>query len=161
MNTLIETAPRFVKMAHKIVWCNVSTVDAENRPRSRVLHPFWEWDGQSLVGWVGTGPTTTKISHISHSAYASLNYWTPDQDTCVAECNATWCFDLPTRERIWHQFLTLPEPLGYDPKTIPGWNSFDDDAFAVMRFDPWRLRVFPGSTLMTGQDGDVHVWERN
>ena len=104
MSTLEETAPAFVAMAHKIVWCNVATVDNQNRPRSRILHPFWEWDGTQLIGWVGTGPTPVKRSHLAHSPHASLNYWTPDQDTCVAECQATWCFDLETRERIWNKF---------------------------------------------------------
>lgn len=158
MSTLEQTAPAFTEMAHKIVWCNVATVDHQNRPRSRVLHPFWEFDGNKLTGWVGTSPTPVKRNHLQHSPHASLNYWAPDQDTCVAECHATWCFDLETRERVWNKFLALPEPLGYNPKMIPGWDSFDADAFAVMRFDPWRLRVFPGSALM-GQGGEVHVWE--
>ncbi len=158
MNTLNETAPAFVEMAHQIVWCNVATVDESNRPRSRVLHPFWEWDGESLVGWVGTNATATKRSHIEHSAHASLNYWTPNQDTCVAECRAAFCFDLETRQRVWQRFLDLPEPLGYDPAMIPGWDAPESDTFSVLRFDPWRLRVFPGSVLMQ-QGGEVLTWE--
>jgi hypothetical protein len=158
MSTLTETAPAFVDMAHKIVWCNVATVDINHRPRSRVLHPFWEWDGKSLVGYVGTGATPTKRSHIEHSPHASLNYWAPDQDTCVAECRATWCFDIETRKRVWNKYLELPAPLGYDPTMIPGWDKPESDSFSVLRFDPWRLRVFPGSALM-GQGGEVLVWE--
>ena len=159
MNTLAETAPAFVEMAHSIVWCNVATVDSNNRPRSRVLHPYWEWDGESLTGYVGTGATPTKRSHLAHSAFASLNYWTPAQDTCVAECAATWCFDLETRKRVWARYLELPEPLGYNPAMIPGWDSPESDSFSVLKFDPWRLRVFPGSVLMT-QTGEVLTWER-
>ena len=89
MNTLNETAPAFIEMAHQIVWCTVATVDGTNRPRSRVLHPYWEFDGNEMVGWVATGATPTKREHLEHSPYASLNYWTPAQDTCVAECKAT------------------------------------------------------------------------
>ena len=159
MSTLEQAAPVFVAMAHKIVWCTVATVDADNRPRSRVLHPYWEWENGELTGWVGTGPTATKREHIDHSPYASLNYWAPDQDTCVAECQATWCFDLPTRRRVWDRFLELPEPLGYNPAMIPGWDAPESDSFAVLKLEPWRLRVFPGSVLM-GQGGDVHVWEK-
>lgn len=158
MNTLEQTAPAFIEMAHQIVWCSVATVDENNRPRSRVLHPFWEYDGNELVGWVGTGATPTKRAHIDHSGFASLNYWTPSQDTCVAECRATWCFDIETRQRIWQRFLELPEPLGYNPAIIPGWDSPESDAFSVLRFDPWRLRVFPGSALM-GQEGEVLLWK--
>ena len=49
MATLAEIAPKFVEMAHQIVWCTVATVDAKGRPRSRILHPIWQWDGERLV----------------------------------------------------------------------------------------------------------------
>ncbi len=158
MSTLEQTAPAFVDMAHTIVWCSVATVDADNRPFSRVLHPFWEYENGELVGWVATGATPIKRAHIEHSPYASLNYWTPAQDTCSAECKATWCFDIETRRRVWDKYLELPEPLGYDPRIIPGWDSPETDAFSVLRFDPWRVRVFPGSVLM-GQGGEVLTWQ--
>lgn len=157
MNSLAETAPAFVEMAHRIVWCSAATVDAKGRPRSRVLHPIWEWDGSSLVGWIATGPTPTKRAHLEASPYVSLNYWAPDQDTCVAEGRATWAFDDATRTRVWNLFKDAPAPVGYDPAMIPNWNAPTDDAFAALRVDPWRLRVFPGSVLM-GQGGDVLTW---
>ena len=157
MNTLEETAPAFIEMAHGIVWCTVATVDKNNRPRSRVLHPFWEWDGKELTGWVGTGATKTKRSHLEHSSYVSINYWAPNQNTCIAESKADWNFDLETRERVWEQYLTLPPPLGYDPKIIPGWEDFKSDSFSVLRFKPWKLRVFPGSALMGKTEG-IFSW---
>jgi hypothetical protein len=40
MNTLEDTAPRFVEMAHQVVWCTVATVASDGRPRTRVLHPI-------------------------------------------------------------------------------------------------------------------------
>jgi hypothetical protein len=51
MNDLNEVAPAFVEMAHRIVWASVATVDAHRRPRSRILHPIWQWDGARLLGW--------------------------------------------------------------------------------------------------------------
>jgi hypothetical protein len=160
MNDLATVAPAFVEMAHRIVWCSVASVDAAGRPRSRVLHPMWEWREGRLVGLVGTGPTPTKRAHLEHSPYLSLNYWEPGQDTCVAECRAEWCFDLETRQQVWDAYKSAPPPLGYDPAIIPGWDSASSDSFAVLRLDPWRLRVFPGSVLL-GQGGDVLVWEEN
>jgi len=158
MSDLETVAKAFILMAHRIVWCTTATVDASGRPRSRVLHPMWEWTDGQLVGWVGTGPTPTKRAHLEASPYVSLNYWEPSQDTCVAECRAQWCFDLETREKIWNQYKATPPPLGYDPAIIPVWDGPSSDAFAVLRFEPWRVRVFPGSAL-AGQGGDVHVWE--
>ena len=33
----------------------------------------------------------------------------------------------------------------------------EDNAFAALRLEPWRLRVFPGSVLM-GQGGEILTW---
>ena len=159
MSALKEVAVDFVRMAHQIVWCTAATVDAEGRPRSRVLHPIWEWNGETLVGWIATGPTPVKRAHLEAHPYVSCNYWSPSQDTCVAECAAEWCFDLPTRERVWDLFAKGPEPVGYDPGIIPGWENAASESFAALKLDPWRLRVMPGSVLLAGE-GDVLVWNR-
>ncbi len=158
MSTLNEVAPAFVAMAHQTVWCSAATVDRRGRPRSRILHPIWEWDGRSLTGWIATGPTPTKRAHLEAHPYLSCNYWSPSQDTCVAECAAEWCFDLPTRERVWGLFEHGPEPVGYDPRIIPGWESPASETFAALKLTPWRLRVMPGSVLMSGT-GEVLVWQ--
>ena len=158
MDSLEVTAPAFVEMAHRIVWATVATVDERGRPRSRVLHPIWEWDGTSLVGWVGTGPTPTKRAHLEHSPYVSVAYWSPDHDTCTAECAATLHLDDETRERVWETFKSAPAPVGYDPALIPPWAAGPtSDAFAALRLDPWRLRVMPG-TVMTAGQGSVLSW---
>jgi hypothetical protein len=159
MTTFEQTAVAFVEMAHRIVWCTAATVDAEGRPRSRILHPIWEFDGESLVGLVGTGPTPTKLAHLEASPYMSCNYWAPDQDTCVAECAASWIFDADGKRAVWDKLLHGPEPVGYDPSIIPGWDSPDSPAFAGLRLEPWRLRVMPGSVLMSGT-GETLVWCR-
>ncbi|MEZ4646466.1 MAG: pyridoxamine 5'-phosphate oxidase family protein [Chloroflexota bacterium] len=158
MHELTEIAPAFVEMAHRIVWCNAATVDSKGRPRSRVLHPIWQWDGTRLTGWIGTGPTPTKRAHLNANPYMSLNYWAPSHDTCVAECHATWALDDETRTMVWQLFAHGPEPVGYNPAIVPGWDSPTAPAFAVLRLEPWRLRVFPGSVLL-GQGGQVLTWQ--
>jgi hypothetical protein len=155
---LTQVAPAFVEMAHRIVWCSAATVDNQGRPRSRILHPIWQWDGQSLTGWIATGPTPIKRAHLQASPYISLNYWSPTHDTCVAECRATWAFDEETRSMVWNLFLHGPAPVGYNPAIVRGWEHPMSDAFAVLRLEPWRLRVFPGS-LMFGQGGELLRWE--
>lgn len=157
MNTLTETAPAFVKMAHEIVWCSAATVGGNNRPMSRVLHPIWEWDGKNLSGWIGTGPTPIKRAHLTANPFISLNYWTPSQDTCVADCHAELVFDDATRLYVWNLLKNAPPPLGFEPTLIPAWTSPTVDAFAVIKLRPWRLRVFPGSILL-GEGGSVLLW---
>jgi hypothetical protein len=157
MSDLKTVAPAFVEMAHRIVWCSAATVDAQGRPWSRVLHPIWVWDGKDLVGWIATGPTPLKRAHLEAHPYISLNYWTPSQDTCVAECRASWGFDAKTRTMVWNLLRDGPAPVGYDPAIIPGWDSPSSEGFAALRLDPWRLRVMPGSVMM-GQGGEILSW---
>jgi hypothetical protein len=156
MNSLQEVAPAFVEMAHRIVWSSAATVDAKGRPRSRILHPIWRWDGERLVGWIGTSQTPTKRAHLNASPYMSLNYWTPSHDTCLADCRASWVLDDEGRTFIWNLFLNAPAPVGYNPAIVPAWTSPTCDAFSGLKLEPWRLSVFP-ATAMTGQ-GQKLVW---
>ncbi len=159
MTILAEAAPKFIAMAHQIVWCTVATVDRQGRPRSRVLHPIWEFDGEHLVGWIATSKTPMKASHLAASANVSCNYWTPSQDTCVAECDASWVEDIATKRRVWDLFINGPEPVGYDPAMIPGWENADSAGFNPLKLEPWRLRVMPGSSLIDGSYA-ADVWKR-
>lgn len=159
MNKLNDVAPAFVAMAHQIVWCSAATVDASGRPRSRILHPIWHWDGKTLTGWIATGPTPVKRAHLEASPFISCNYWSPSQDTCVAECEAQWAFDDATRQQVWNMFVNGPAPVGYDPAMIPGWDNALSPTFAALKLTPWRLRVMPGEVLTQGK-GEAQVWQR-
>ena len=159
MSDLATTAPAFVEMAHRIVWCSVASVDERDRPRSRILHPIWEWDGSMLEGRIATSPTPVKRAHLERSPYLSCSYWTPDHDTCIAECHATWAFDDATCIETWDRFKHGPAPVGYDPGSIPPWaGGPTSDAFAVLQLQPWRLRVMPG-TVMLGTGGELLTWQ--
>lgn len=160
MNQLNETAPAFIEMAHRIVWATAATVDSQGRPRSRILHPIWQWDGNEITGWIATSPTPLKQAHLNEHPYMSINYWHTSHDTCVAECRAKLLQDDAIRKKIWDLFANGPEPVGYDPSIVPAWTSPTADAFAVIQLIPWRLRVFPGTVLL-GQGGDVLTWQGN
>ena len=157
MPDLATVASAFIDMAHRIVWATVATVDSHGRPRSRILHPIWQWDGERLTGWIATSPTPTKRAHLAVHPYASVNYWDVSHDTCAAECRAALVFDDETRRMVWELFLNGPPPVGYDPRIVPAWTSPAAEAFAVLRLEPWRLRVFPGTVLM-GKGGQVLRW---
>jgi hypothetical protein len=155
MNALSEIAPAFVQMAHGIVWCTAATVDQQGRPRSRVLHPMWQWDGERLTGWIATSPTATKRAHLAASPYMSINYWSPSHETCVAECKAEWILDDAGRTGVWNLFLNAPPPVGYNPTIVPAWTSPTCDAFAGLKLHPWRLRI------LMGPGGQVLKWREN
>lgn len=143
-----ETQDAFIAVAHRIVWCTLATVDGRGRPRSRVVHPIWVREGDHLVGWVITRPTPLKRENLAASPFASASYWDPQHDVAVAECAATWGDDL---EPAWRALRDAPPPLGYDPATI-----FPDGAgAAVIRLDPWRLRVVDAQAFAQGRPGLV------
>lgn len=132
-------------MAHRIVWCTVATVDSRGRPRTRILHPIWEWDGEALVGWIATGATSPKTKHLARTPEISLTYWTPNHDTCTAEAVASMHNDDETRAWLWNRFKDAPAPVGYDPAIIPPWAGGPaSPAFGAMRVEPTSLSVLPG-----------------
>ena len=156
--TLAEISPAFVEMAHRIVWATVATVDPGGGPRTRVLHPIWEWDGQALTGWIATSPLSPKARHLAAEPRVSVTYWDPSHDTCTADCLATWEPGQPERRAGWERFATAPEPVGYDPRLIPAWTAPDAEAFGILRLEPTRLRVMPG-TVLAGQGGQLMTWQ--
>lgn len=161
MTTLSDIAPAFVEMAHSIVWASVTTVDADGRPRSRILHPIWEWDGADLVGWIATAPTPLKRAHIDAHPEVAVSYWAPTHDTCSAECAAQWYVDDDTRKAVWDKFAHGPEPVGYDPAIIPIWRTGPlSEQFAALRLTPYRLRVMAG-TVMTQGEGAPLSWHHS
>lgn len=158
MATLETIAPAFIAMAHRIVWATVATVAPSGQPRTRILHPLWQWDGASLTGWIATGPTPLKKADLEMRPFVSINYWTTSHDTCRADCRATWHLDDDTRVRVWNMFKDAPAPVGYDPGIIPAWESPTSPAFGALALEPVYLRVFPGAVLLGGE-GDVLTWK--
>ena len=158
MQDLSHVAPAFMEMAHRIVWATVGTTDPAGRPRTRVLHPIWSWDGEALTGLVATDPTSAKRAHLDAHPFASVTYWHPDHDTCTADCATEWALDLESRQMLWDLFSSAPAPVGYDPAMIPGWDTPASPRFGVLVLRPWRLKVLPGSLLSGGTEGEVLMW---
>jgi hypothetical protein len=155
---LEQIAPAFIEMAHSIVWASVATVDENGRPRTRILHPIWEWDGTDLFGWIATVPSPVKKAHLAVHPEMAVSYWTTTHDTCTAECLVEWYHDDETRGAVWNKFATGPEPVGYDPSIIPMWaDGPASDQFAALRLAPYRLRVMPG-TVMMNREGETLSW---
>ncbi|MQA12352.1 MAG: pyridoxamine 5'-phosphate oxidase family protein [Pseudonocardiaceae bacterium] len=117
-------APAFLEMANRMVYCTLATVDRRGRPRSRMVHSLWEWDGTSLVDWVGSLVTPMKRAHLASNPYVSCSFWDGAEvyDTCTAECRTELLLDEESRRAGWDRFASTPPPLGYDPAAIlPEW----------------------------------------
>ncbi|MBB5915700.1 general stress protein 26 [Nocardia transvalensis] len=138
-----EICREFVRIAHTIVWCTLTTVDSHGSPRSRVVHPYWESSGDGVVGWVFTRPGSLTVKHVARNPHISCSYWSPSHETAVADCRAQVVDDEYTRAKVWSVFATAPEPLGYDPRIL-GADDHHSPAITVLRMVPHRLRVPSG-----------------
>jgi hypothetical protein len=154
---LAVVAPAFVEMAHRIVWCTVATSSAEGRVKTRILHPYWAWNGDTLTGWILTSPNSPKARHLDENPRVSLTYWDATHDTCSADCDTAWELSPDERQTGWDRFLHAPAPVGYDPKIIPPWTDPQAPEFGVLRLEPQWLRVMPGTVMLRGE-GEVLTW---
>ena len=141
-------------MAHGIVWCSAATVDARGRPRSRVLHPIWEFTADGPAGWIATGRHSLKEKHLAGNPYVSLTYWTPAHQQVMADCKADWIDDAAEKKRLWDLYGSLPEPYGYDLKMF--WKSDDDPTYGLLKLTPWRVEVWSLEEIMGGKP--PRVW---
>ena len=141
---------KFREITDRIVWCTVTTVDRQGRPRSRILHPVWE----GSTGWIATGRHSHKAKHLAENPYVSLTYWDPQHEQTIIECKAEWQDDQATRDRIWNLLKETPEPVGYDPIAFwPGGPS--DESFGVLKLTPWRLEVWGLAAMAQGESPQV------
>lgn len=155
MNRLEENiVPERARAQVGMVCHMVATVDGKGRPRSLIRHPVWEWYGKTSIGWSGTRPTQIKRAHFEASPFVSLKSWSSSHDTCPGEFRATWASDDETRTWEWNLIANGPDPAGDGLAIMPDRNGSKSDALAVLRVDPWRLRIFLG-TVLPGQDGSV------
>jgi hypothetical protein len=157
MDPLETVAQAFVDMAHQIVWATSATVNTVGEPTTRILHPIWEWDGETLRGWIATSPLSLKAKHLERTPVLSLTYWRPNHDTCTVRCRTSWDHSAAGRQALWARFSGAPAPLGYVPSIIPAWTSPEAPAFGALQLEPIAIRVMEGSK-MAGGDGLLLEW---
>jgi general stress protein 26 len=132
-----EIQNEFMARIQKVVYCSMATVDRQNRPRSRMLHPVW--DGP--IGWVITKPDSHKAHHLAHNPYVSLAYInSEDIDKPVyVDAIAEWVEAAGEKQRIWQLHQTIPPGLGFDPH--PYYGSIENPLYGLLRFTPWRIEL--------------------
>ena len=148
-----EIETEFIRRVHTMVWCSAATIDSQQRPRSRILHPVWE----GSTGWIGTHRNSHKSKHLALNAHMSLAYITEVMKPVYVDCTAEWVEDMAVKQRIWDLFKSTPEPLGYDPAhdfIHPGHENF-----GLLKLTPWRIDLvsFPAPSFEAG----TQVWYRS
>ena len=125
----------FLSRAHHMVWCNMATVDARGRPRSRIVYPIWERN----PGWIATRRHSFKDQHLVANPFVSLAYIADTARPVYIDCVASWADDHADKERVWTMFASAPDPVGYDP--TPFFNAPDYPEFGVLKLQPLRIAV--------------------
>jgi len=107
-----EIQSEFMARVSQTVYCNMATVDRQNRPRSRMLHPIW--DGP--IGWSISWPASHKAKHLQQNPYVSLAYIQDKEKPVYVDCRAEWIDEEREKVRIWQLHQQIPPPLGFDPE---------------------------------------------
>ncbi len=149
VNDFSELEDKFKSITQRIVWCTVTTVDRQGRPRSRILHPVWD----GTTGWIATGRQSHKAKHLAANPFVSLTYWDPEHEQTIIDCKADWHDDQASKDHLWELLKTTPEPVGYDPKAF--WPGADDASFGVLKLTPWRLEVWSLAAMAKGESPQV------
>lgn len=144
-----EIAEEFLARTFRVVWCSVATVDSKGRPRSRILHPYWE----GSTGWIATSPNSHKAKHLQANPHVSLAYVSEVFKPVYVDATAVWDDDPASKQHVWDLFKYADEPMGYDPEPIFG--RVDHSSFGVLRLTPWRIEL---SSFPTRKPEDVQVW---
>jgi general stress protein 26 len=142
--TFAELEALFLERVHTVVWCNVATLDARSRPRSRILHPIWE----GATGWIATRRQSHKAKHLAHHPFISLAYVADIAKPVYVDCYTEWADTAAAKQHVWELFQAAPPPLGYDP--APLFQSIDHPDYGVLKLTPWRIELtnFPQESLI-------------
>ena len=143
--TFSELQDEFLARVNAAVYCNMATVDRQNRPRSRVMHPVWE----DSTGWVISWPESAKFGHLARNPHVSLAYIQDTHRPVYVECTVEWVTDRAEQQRVWNYYQTVPPPMRFDPE--PHYGSIDHPYFGLLKFTPWRIELY---TL----NGESIIW---
>ena len=150
----LETLELAVAIAHETVWCAMTTVDSQRRPRSRIVHPVWQLAGEQLQGWLTTRRTPLKSAHLAGNPFISLAYIAPTTDFAYFDCRAEWVEDEAGKRQCWEAFLSAPEPARYDPASI--WpEGPESETFSALRFTPYRVQAARAAQVGRGEKASL------
>lgn len=147
LSDFADMQEEFMRRVSQAVYCIMATVDRQNRPRTRIMHPVWE----GATGWAISWPLSPKAKHLAHNPHVSLAYMQDTAKPVYVEALAHWIKDRTEQQRIWELCKTFPPPLGFDPQ--PHYGTIDHRYFGILRFTPWRMEL--GNLV-----GESMIWRK-
>ena len=125
----------FLARVSQAVYGTLATVDRQNRPRSRVVHPIWE----GYIGWLISWPASHKAKHLASNPAVSLAYMPDKAKPVYVDATAAWIDSAEEQQRVWDLHATIPPPLGFDPQ--PHYGTIDNPYYGLLRLTPWRIEL--------------------
>jgi general stress protein 26 len=125
----------FLVRVSQVVYCTMATIDRQNRPRTRVIHPIWE----GPIGWLISWPASHKSKHLARNPAVSLAYIPDKENPVYVDGMAEWVDTIEEKQRIWDLHRTTPAPLGFDPQ--PHYGTIDHPYYGVLKITPWRIEL--------------------
>lgn len=161
MTAFAELEAEFLRITGATVFCTLTTVGADGRPRGRIVHPVFVVRDGRPTGWALTGRTPLKTRHLAQNPHVSCSYWSPSHDTVFVDCVAEWVADDGEKEEVWAVFRDTPQPLGWGDAGLAGYGPerWRAPLFTPLRLDPWRVQVMAGAEYPLGRLAGL-VWHR-
>jgi general stress protein 26 len=148
----------FLRFTADIVYCTVTTVDAQGRPRSRVMHPIFEVVDGEPMGWAVTDRSPVKTRHLAANPHVACSYWSPAQNTVAVDCVATWVDDIAGKQHVWDLFRLTPPPLGWGDLSAYQPGGITHPLFQPLQLRPWRIQVLRADQVARG-DFHPRSWQ--
>lgn len=133
--TFAEIQAEFLARVTQAVYCTMATVDQQNRPRSRIMHPIWE----GPIGWIISWPASHKAKHLARNPAVSLAYLPETAKPVYVDGTAEWVHSAAEKQRVWDLHAATPPPLGFDPQ--PHYDSIEHQYFGILRITPRRIEL--------------------
>jgi general stress protein 26 len=125
----------FIERVSQIVYGTLSTVDRQNRPRSRIVHPIWE----GHIGWLISWPASHKAKHLASNPAVSLAYMPDKAKPVYVDAIAEWIDATEEQQRVWDLHAATPPPIGFDPQ--PHYGTIEHPYYGILRLTPWRIEL--------------------
>jgi hypothetical protein len=147
--TALAALPVVVDIAapivQRIVWAAVATVSPDGEPRTRLMHPVWDWAAEPApTALVTARATPLKLSHVRAQPVLSCFYWDPAQDTVAIDAVARW-LEPSERPAAWDAIKAVDPPVGFDPAIV--WpDGPDSPGWAMLQLTARRVLARPAGT---------------
>jgi general stress protein 26 len=147
VSLFLDIQAEFMTRIGGAVYAVLATVDRENHPRQRLMHPVWE----GSTAWMITRPGSLKTRHLQRNPAASLAYLQPVERPVYINGIAEWVGGEEEMQRVWDLYQSIPPPFAFDPQ--PHYGSIHHPDFGLLRLTAQRIEL-------ANLNGEPLIWRQ-